>query len=318
MSDVLALAAVALAVVAVAYRRQIYRRLTRLVGGPAATTAWQPFGAERPALHLAVVGDVGHPGRRLDAIGAALARIDEVEPFDGLLLLGDNVYPSGDPDRLPDTVFRPFAGVLDHAELHAILGNHDVKGPGAWGRSRMAPTRRNWAVGQVRALGMPGRWWARHLRGDVLLIGLDSTLRDHADQHAWLEHTLASATERWRIVAVHHPPYSAGYQGSSATVRRRWAPLFARYGVQLVLSGHDHDYQRSVPIRGVTYVVSGGASSSRRTGRDRFTAVSYGWLHAVELAVFPDRLVVRAIGPGLEVGDEVALEVVTSGPRTWG
>ena len=247
---------------------------------------------------LLAVGDIGFCGHLADDRVAELAA-----GLPGTIaLLGDNVYPSGNPAGLDATVFGPFAAVLDHVPLYAILGNHDVK--------------RNRAQAQVRALGMPGRWWVHHLPGDVLLLGLDSTLVDDPGQHAWLEQTLASATERWRLVAVHHPAYSAGYQGSSHEVRRRWSPLFARYRVALVLSGHDHDYQRSVPIDGVTYVVSGGGSRPRRTARAPFTAVAWGWLHAVEVAVFADQLVVRAVGRDLGVGDEAAVRAVTPDPRT--
>jgi 3',5'-cyclic AMP phosphodiesterase CpdA len=175
----------------------------------------------------------------------------------------------------------------------AVLGNHDVK--------------QGHAAGQVAALGMDGRWWARHV-GEVLIIGLDSNEVDDPDQLAWLERTLASSTDRWRIVMLHHPPYSAGYQGSRGDVRRAFAPLFERYGVQLVLSGHDHDYQRSKPINGVTYVVSGGAAGTRRTGEDDFTAVSFSWHNFVELAVFHDRLVIRAVNQDVRVADEAVLQ----------
>ena len=51
-------------------------------------------------FHLAVAGDVGEPGSRIDDTGAAITRIAEVEPFDALLLLGDNVYPDGNPAKL--------------------------------------------------------------------------------------------------------------------------------------------------------------------------------------------------------------------------
>jgi 3',5'-cyclic AMP phosphodiesterase CpdA len=108
-------------------------------------------------------------------------------------------------------------------------------------------------------------------------------------------------------VAVHHPPYSAGYQGSSVDVRETLAPLLQRYGVQLVLSGHDHDYQRSVSIDGVTYVVSGGGSGTRRTGEDDFTEVAYSWHNFVDIAVTGDRLVLRAVGQDGSVFDEVVL-----------
>jgi hypothetical protein len=107
---------------------------------------------------------------------------------------------------------------------------------------------------------------------------------------------------------VHHPPYSAGYQGSSKDVRAAFSPLFERYGVQLVLSGHDHDYQRSVPIGGVTYVVTGGASGTRRTGEDDFTAESFSWHHFTEVAVFADRIVVRAVNQDLRVADEATIQ----------
>ena len=70
--------------------------------------------------------------------------------------------------------------------------------------------------------------------------------------------------------------------------------MFIEHGVDLVLSGHDHDYQRSVPINGVTYVVSGGAARLRATGQAEFTAFSASALHFVTLDVWSDRLVVTA------------------------
>ena len=287
--------AVALVVAAVGlvYRDQIGRYATHTKGSPTQTVPWHPFPpGDQPELHLAVVGDVGDSGSRLTATARAVDEMDAVQPIDGLVLTGDNVYPAGDPDRLVDTVFDPFAAVLQDAALYAVLGNHDVmdgNGPA-----------------QVDALGMAGPWWARHV-GDVLLVGLDSNEADDPDQRAWLERTLADATERWRIVVVHHPPYSAGYQGSSEAVRAAFVPLFERYGVQLVISGHDHDYQRSVPINGVTYVVTGAAAGTRRTGEDDFTAVSFSWHHFVELGVYPDRIVVRAVNQDDRVADEATI-----------
>jgi 3',5'-cyclic AMP phosphodiesterase CpdA len=287
------------------YQDQIVRYATHLKGSPTQTVAWRPFPAgEPPELHVAVAGDVGDSGRRLDATAAAMTELDARQPLDVLALLGDNVYPTGNPAKLDDTVFTPFAPLLDRGvELDAVLGNHDVM--------------QGHAAGQMAALGMPGRWWARH-EGDVLIVGLDSTRPDDADQRAWLERTLAAATEPWRIVMLHHPPYSAGYQGSNEHVRRAFVPLFERYGVQLVLSGHDHDYQRSVPINGVTYVVTGGAAGTRRTGDADFTAVSFSWHHFVELAVFPDRLVLRAINQDMRVADEAVLRVAADGQPAGG
>ena len=149
-----------------------------------------------------------------------------------------------------------------------------------------------------------GRWGCpgtggRIERGDVLLIGLDSNRWDDTGRSARGSSALCGeTTATWKIVALHHPPYSAGYQGSNLDVRRTFAPIFERYGVQLVLSGHDHDYQRSKVINGVTYVVTGAAAGTRRTGEASFTAVSFSWHSFVELGVYHDRLVGRVHQPG--------------------
>ncbi|HEX2564161.1 MAG TPA: metallophosphoesterase [Acidimicrobiales bacterium] len=280
-------------VVALQYRRQITSYLTHWKGSPTHTDPYVAFPADdRPELRVAIVGDIGDSGGRLEATAAAMAAIVDDDPFDVLLLLGDNVYPSGDPARLPDTVFEPFADVLDDGtELLAILGNHDDANGDA----------------QLDALGMPGRWWAQEY-GDILLIGLDSNEPNNPEQLAWLEATLQATTATWRIVAVHHPPYSAGYQGSNEATRAAFTPLFRRYGVQLVLSGHDHDYQRSKVIDGVTYIVTGAASGTRRTGEASFTEVSFSWHSFVELGIYPDRLIGRVMNQDHRVADEWTLE----------
>jgi 3',5'-cyclic AMP phosphodiesterase CpdA len=137
---------------------------------------------------------------------------------------------------------------------------------------------------------MPGRWWAERF-GDVLLIGLDSTTPRDQEQLDWLAATLQRSHARWTVVALHHPPYSSGYQGSSLDAREAFSPLFEQYEVDLVLSGHEHDYERSERINGVTYVVSGGAAETRRTGKENFTAVAVSWHHFVEIDVLSDRMI---------------------------
>jgi 3',5'-cyclic AMP phosphodiesterase CpdA len=279
---------VAATAVFLTYPRQTIAYLTHLKGPPRHTEPYTAFARDDPpVLRVAVAGDVGDSGSSLDATADAMAGVGGRSGFDVLLLLGDNVYPAGDPSRLQDTVLTPFAAVLDAgAELLAIVGNHDEERADA----------------QLAALGLPGRWWAVE-RDGVLLVGLDSTSRDDPEQLAWLEDVLARTTAPWRIVALHHPPYSAGYQGSDAEVREIFTPLFARYGVQLVLSGHDHDYQRSDPLDGTTYVVTGSGSGTRRTGSDGFTAVSFSTLGFVELGVYPDRIEGRFVDDDERIAD---------------
>lgn len=272
---------------AYSFRRQIWSYLTHWKGSPTSTVAYTHY-EPAPPLHLAVAGDAGDSGSRLDATAAAIAGIGTHDPYDVLLLLGDNVYPDGNSARIDETVMQPFSATLADAELLAILGNHD-----RWDDGGDA---------QLAALGMPGHWWSRTF-GDVLIVGLDSNRTSDPDQLAFLDATLADSDAVWKIVAVHHPPYSAGYQGSNKDVRETFGPLFERHGVQLVLSGHDHDYQRSKVIRGVTYVVTGAASGTRRTGDASFTARSFSWHHYLDLAIFPDHIEGRAVNQDERVAD---------------
>lgn len=294
-----ALAIVAAAVAAL-YGDVVVATLTHRVGGPSQT--WEPIPMPpeaQPWLRVALVGDVGDGGDREFRTAAAIEAQAEIDRYDILMLLGDNVYPAGDPERIRATVFEPFGPLLDAGtELFAILGNHDeISGTGD---------------AQLEALGMPGRWYAVE-RGEMLGIALDSTIPTDPDQLAWLEETLAASDATWKLVGFHHPPYSSGPHGSNETVRETFVPLFERYGVQIVFSGHEHDYQRSDPINGITYIVTGAASRTRRTGVDDFTAVAYSTHHYVDMNIYDDHILLRAIDQDGEQFDEAVIPVRVPG-----
>jgi hypothetical protein len=86
-------------------------------------------------------------------------------------------------------------------------------------------------------------------------------------QTRWLEETLAAAAQNpgidWIIVQMHQDALSSSKNGNGSDkgIREAWLPLFDRYGVDLVLCGHDHDYERSWPVRGC----------DRQAGRDART-----------------------------------------------
>lgn len=271
----------------------LVRYYTALHVGAPSTTWALPALTPRPAVRLAAAGDVGTGAGAEHATAAAMARLASSRRYDALLLLGDNVYPAGDPNRVTATVFGPFRPLLAAGTtLLPVLGNHDIE--------------RGNADRQAAALGMPGRWYATTV-GDVLVVSLDSSRAADPAQRAFLQRTLAGTTATWKIAEPHFPPYSAGYHGSNMASRRAFEPLFRRFGVQLVLSGHDHDYQRSRPRGGVTYIVSGGAAKLRRTGRASFTAVSWSTHHFLDIAVWPDRLWVRAVNQQGRMIDQVTL-----------
>jgi len=259
--------------------------------------ATSPTASEAAPVRLAVAGDVGTGDEAELRTASAMDAVEGGVDYDALLLLGDNVYPAGDPAQVTRTVFDPFADVLDGGtQLLAVLGNHDVQNGNG--------------DAQAAALGMPGRWYSTTI-GDVLVVSLDSTRPDDPEQLAWLAEILEASDATWKIAMMHHPAYSGGYHGSSLDVRETFSPIFEQYGVQLVLAGHDHDYQRSTPIDGVTYVVSGAAAKTREARRAEFSEVAWSVHHFVDIGIWPDRLELRAIDQNGNVFDEVNLT-----PRT--
>jgi len=109
---------------------------------------------------------------------------------------------------------------------------------------------------------------------------------------------LAATGKRLKIAFLHRSPYGSSRHGGDKRVRADLEPLFARHGVDLVFAGHDHVYERMVPIRGVTYVVTGGGG--RRlypAGKGLLTACSRSAHHAVVVRVDGGRLSLEAVEP---------------------
>ena len=177
------------------------------------------------SLRVAVVGDFGVGGTAQLATGNAVRRYHESRPLDVLVTTGDNNYAS--PRSFAANWERSF-GWLSAANVRVAgsIGNHDV--------DHGDPSY------EFGALGMPSRYYTRRI-GDVELFVLDSNDVSET-QTAWLERALAASTAPWRIAVFHHPLHTCGvYRGQTGRVAP-WARALAR--VQLVLNGHDHNYQR--------------------------------------------------------------------------
>lgn len=126
--------------------------------------------------------------------------------------------------------------------------------------------------------------------GNLHFVGLDSN-SDIAckDQSAWLQNDLKAAQADkdidFTVVEFHHGTYSSSNHGSTDYVQAIWVPLFEKYGVDLVLNGHDHNYERTVPIlagskttadKGIVYVVAGGFfAPPYDNGNSWFTHISH-------------------------------------------
>ncbi len=230
-----------------------------------------------------MAGDTGTgAGSAIEQTVREMLAQDDEHGYDGLLLLGDLIYPEGDAAQAPSRISGVFEPLTRRgAQLLPVLGNHDYMS------DEQAQI--------LRVLGRSTSWYVETV-GIVRVIVLDSEQVDNTDQRAWLEKTLATpSAAEWTVVAMHKPAYSAGWHGSDKSIQEAWVPLFEQYDVPLVLAGHDHDYQRSKLINGVTYVVSGGAATLRPTGSRDFTAVSESVRHFLDLGASPTTLTGRAI-----------------------
>lgn len=252
------------------------------LASPTAGSSVPPI-ADEPVTRIAIAGDTGTGTAPVRATVERMRLESRQDSYDALLLLGDLIYEDGDAAQTRTRVISPFAPILDTgATLLPVLGNHDY--------------RSNQQQQILETLGQRTPWYVERI-GPAKVIVLDSNQVDDAQQRDWLRTTLAEPVTpgTWLIVAMHHPAYSAGNHGSDMAVRNAWAPLFAEFNVPIVLAGHDHDYQRSTRQNGVTYIVSGAAARLRPTGQENFTAVSASTLHYLDLLVYDDKLVGRAI-----------------------
>jgi hypothetical protein len=190
-------------------------------------------------------GDYGVGGARERALGFRMRSYESRSPANMIVFMGDNDYTRS-PVRFRANWRRSFGWARRTGlGVAGVLGNHDYE----VGRGRY----------EFRLLGMPGPYYTRRL-GDAQLFFLDSTVPTDR-QTAWLRKELAESSSTWKIAVLHHPPYTCGGHSGDRSVQRRWVPLFEDYGVQLVLSGHDHNYQRFAARNGVTYVVHGGGAA---------------------------------------------------------
>jgi 3',5'-cyclic AMP phosphodiesterase CpdA len=256
-------------------------------------------------VSFAVVGDNGSGGRQAMAVAERMARTYRARPFGSVILLGDISYYGNFADRYDDVFLRPMGPLLDAGvRFDLAIGNHDEG-------LRHSEAGFEEIEAEVDLLRTPGRYYTRSY-GPADIFLLDSSVPGlfgpgSSDQLTWLDDTLASATCRWRIVAMHHPPYSSGRHGSTARADELLVPILERRHVDLVLAGHDHDYERTHPQRGVTYVVSGGGCKTTKVGTSRFTVTARRILQFLHVAIDGDRLVGTCIQPAGQVADRFEL-----------
>jgi len=177
----------------------------------------------------------------------------------------------------------------DMVELGALQSEWDAwftASGDAFARKPLIPAHGNHeflAQNYFAQFGVPGNeeWFAVEY-ADMLVLSLNDTVRDTEDvdtlQSGFLAAELAATSSRWQVALHHQPMYSrSSTHGSSEALRAAWGPVYDAGGMDLVVNGHNHTYERSVPIKGgaevsaeegTRYMVTGGAGAPLYTGVD--------------------------------------------------
>lgn len=227
--------------------------LRRVLAGVLAVCWAVPLAAQALALPLktgsvrfAVIGDTGTGDQMEEAVGRQMALYRQKFPFTFTIMLGDNIYGSERPQDFDKKFIKPYKALLDAKVLfYATLGNHDD------------PNQRFY-----KPFNMGGVRYHTFKKGNVRFFVIDSNYLD-PDQIKWLEKELAASGSDWKIPYFHHPLYTTAARGPEVELRSILEPLFVKYGVDVVFSGHEHVYERLKPQKGVYYFTAGGAAKLR-------------------------------------------------------
>ncbi|CAN5343180.1 hypothetical protein BH18GEM1_BH18GEM1_20040 [soil metagenome] len=294
-------------------------------------------GSKEPFTFLAL----GDSGTRS---AGQLAVADQLNQEEAALILhmGDVAYMDGTVQEFTDNHFGVYAPLLKRVPFFPAPGDHDLRTAGGapyidaftppGGRpSSESPLYYSFTYGSVRFIALDSKSSEEHAVEHGYLGDPAS------EQYQWLLRQLSAARADpnidWTIVYFHHPPYSAstgfGGHGSDLAIRRTISPLMDGYRVLLVFNGHDHDYQRSRPIRGnalvedgegTVYYVSGGGggrTTFRGTGADWFTAFSEQLYHYLRVHVDHYTVRIEAVNVDGNVFDEYEVTIPEDQRKTW-
>ena len=202
------------------------------------------------------------------------------------LMLGDNAYNDGLESEHQTKFFDIYDNnVFDNHTVFSVPGNHEyANSPGIGG---LAGTH---AIPYFNIFTLPTAAESGGIAsgtehyysfdyGNIHFVMLDSygydggkLLYDSTGQQAlWLKSDLAANTRKWTIVSLHHPPFTNGTHFSNSepdlvAIRQQITPILERFGVDVVLAGHSHVYERSFLIQGHTGVSSTFSATPPPTG----------------------------------------------------
>jgi hypothetical protein len=214
------------------------------------------------SVKFAVIGDAGTGSREQTVIANELASWRTRYPFEFVVMMGDNLYGGEKPKDFAKKFEIPYKPLLSAGvKFYAALGNHDD-----------AALQRNY-----KPFNMNGeRFYSFKPQAGVRFFALDSNYVDKA-QLEWLDKQLAMSGSEWKIMFFHHPLYSSGETHGSAELQRGLLePVFMKYGVNVVLTGHEHFCERIKPQKGIAYFIVGSSAKLRKGDLSRSDLTAYG------------------------------------------
>ena len=211
------------------------------------------------SLKFGVLGDFGTGAKAQYELAEQMVKVHDRFKYDFVVLVGDNLYGSDRPQDFKNKFEIPYKGLLDRGvKFYASLGNHDAR-----------------EQRYYKLFNMDGKlYYTFNPSPDVRFFALESTY-PVPEQIKWIEEELKSSSSNWKIPYFHHPLYSSGDRhGSDIRLRQVLEPLFVKYNVSVVLTGHDHFYERVKPQQGITYFVTGSGGQLRKGNIDRGSGIT--------------------------------------------
>lgn len=178
------------------------------------------------------------------------------------LMLGDNAYYEGRDHEYQTAVFETYPAILRNTILWSTLGNHETYGPDDQGRLAYFDIFTLPTTGEAGGVASGTEKYYSFDFANIHFVCLDSELSERGTESpmwAWLRQDLIANTKDWLIAFWHSPPYTKGSHdsdnlfdnfGNMTLMRTNFVSLLESYGVDLVLCGHSHGYERSYLING--------------------------------------------------------------------
>ncbi|HWJ27741.1 MAG TPA: metallophosphoesterase, partial [Flavisolibacter sp.] len=218
-------------------------------------------------IRVAAFGDCGSISSTVQqAVLKAYLNYTASNPAELMLLLGDNAYEDGTDSEYSSNFFKRYDGsILKNHNLFPVPGNHDYHLVPL--TSRTSPYFNNFSLptaGECGGVPSGSESYYSYNWGNIHFIALDSYGEESDNTHlydtlgpqmTWLKKDLAANTNRWTIAYWHHPPFSKGTHNSDTEsdltkIRQKVIRILERYGVDIILCGHSHVYERSYLLRG--------------------------------------------------------------------